>query len=161
MITGRYQVRESQGAHPMAFTTRQITSNILGLIGAAVGGVLGYYIFRWILDQGFYGLMIPGAVLGLGCGLLSRHASQLRGVLCAAAGLVLGMYAEWSYSTFVADESFRYLVLHIYEKRPLTLVMLALGAFFAYWLGRDGGIRKLPGQGQAASTRKLDSPPSK
>jgi hypothetical protein len=146
----------------MAVTTRQITSNILGLIGAVAGGVLGYYIFLWILDQGFYGLMIPGALLGLGCGLLSRHASQLRGVLCGAAGLVLGMYAEWSYRVFKPDGSFGYLVTHIYQKRPLTLVMLALGALFAYWLGKDGGFLRLPGgQRQAASARKLDSPPSK
>ncbi len=129
----------------MAVTARQITSNILGLIGAAVGGVLGYYNFLWILNQGFYGLMIPGALLGLGCGLLSRHASQLRGVLCGAAGLVLGMYAEWSYRTFVADGSFAYMVTHIQEKPPLTLVMLALGAFFAYWMGRDAGLLRLQG----------------
>jgi len=137
----------------MAITTRQITSNVLGLIGAAVGGVLGYYIFLWILGQGFYGLMIPGALLGLGCGLVSLHASQLRGVLCGAAGLVLGMYAEWNYRTFIADGSFAYMVTHIHEKPPLTLVMLALGAFFAYWLGRDAGLLRLRGsQRQDTST---------
>ena len=79
----------------MAVTTRQITSNILGLIGAAVGGVLGYYIFMWIFYQGFYGLMIPAHFVGLGCSLLSQHRSQVRGVLCgvAASGprYVLGM----------------------------------------------------------------------
>ena len=47
----------------MAVTTRQITSNILGLIGAAVGGVLGYYTFQWIFDHGFYGMMIPARLL--------------------------------------------------------------------------------------------------
>lgn len=146
----------------MAVTTRQITSNLLGLIGAVGGGVLGYYIFLWILDQGFYGLMIPGALLGLGCGLLGLHASQVRGVLCGAAGLVLGLYAEWSYRTRVADVRFMDLVTHAYEKRPLTLIMLTLGACFAYWLGKDGGFLKLPGgQRHDASTRGVNSPPQK
>ena len=63
----------------MAVTSRQITSNLLGFIGAVVGGVLGYYTFLWIVDQGFYGMMIPGALLGLGCGLLSQHASHSEG----------------------------------------------------------------------------------
>ena len=31
--------------------------------------------------------MIPGALLGLGCGLLCQHASHLRGLACAVAGL--------------------------------------------------------------------------
>ena len=66
----------------MAVTTRQITSNVLGLIGAVVGGVLGYYTFQWIFYHGFYGMMIPGAFVGLGCGLLAQHPSHSpRGVL--------------------------------------------------------------------------------
>ncbi len=69
---------------------RQVASCFLGLIGAVIGGALGYYIFMWIVDQGFYGLMIPGALLGLGCSLLSQHRSHFRGVICAAAGLAAG-----------------------------------------------------------------------
>ena len=145
----------------MAITSRQITSNLLGLVGAVVGGVLGYYIFLWMIHQGFYGLMIPGALLGLGCSLLSQHRSQIRGALCAVAGLVLGMYSEWHFEWFKPDDSFAYLVTHIYEKGPVTLLMLALGAFFAYWLGKDAGFARFaPGPRQAGSTPKQDSTPS-
>ena len=38
-----------------------IISNVLGLVGAIVGGVLGFYTFGWLFHYGFYGLMIPGA----------------------------------------------------------------------------------------------------
>ena len=54
--------------------SRYLISNVLGLVGAIAGGVLGFYTFRWLLGQGFYGLIIPGAFLGLGCSLL-RTAS--------------------------------------------------------------------------------------
>ncbi len=145
----------------MAVTSRQITSNLLGLVGAVVGGVLGYYIFLWIVDQGFYGLMIPGALLGLGCGLLSQHISHIRGALCAVAAIFLGMYAEWHFRWFVADDSFSYLVTHFYQKQYLTLIMLVLGAFFAYWLGRDGGFGRISGGSRRADpARKQDSTPS-
>ena len=43
----------------------------LALVGAAAGGVLGYFAFFWIARQGFYALALPGLALGLGCGLLS------------------------------------------------------------------------------------------
>lgn len=119
----------------------RITSNVLGLIGAVAGGVLGYYTFMWIVGQGFYGLMIPGALLGLGCGLLSQHTSHLRGVACAAAACILGLYTEWKFAPFKADASFAYLVGHAVELKPLTQIMIVAGAFFAYWLGKDGGYR--------------------
>ena len=134
----------------------RIASNVLGFIGAVTGGVLGYYTFMWIVDQGFYGLMIPGALLGLGCGLLSQHASHIRGVACAAAGCVLGLYSEWKFAPFKADSSFAYLVTHAAELRPLTQIMIVVGAFFAYWLGKDGGYRslRLAGDRTLAGTEK-------
>ena len=51
--------------------TRLLISNMLGLVGAIIGGVLGFYTFAWLEDKGFYGLAIPGAFLGLGCGMLA------------------------------------------------------------------------------------------
>jgi hypothetical protein len=122
-------------------TTKRVGSHVLGLLGAAAGGVLGYYIFMWIVKQGFYGLMIPGAILGLGCGLLSQHPSIYRGVVCAAAAIMLGLYAEWRFAPFKADDSFQYLIGHAADLKPVTQLMIILGACFAYWLGKDGSPR--------------------
>src|SRR4051794_5287087 len=119
--------------------TRQITSNVLGLFGAVTGGVLGYYTVGWITHHGFYGMMIPGALLGLGCSLLAQHPSQLRGVVCGLAGLALGLYTEWSHYPFLADESFGYFLKHVSSLSPVSIGMIVAGAFFAYWLGKDGG----------------------
>jgi hypothetical protein len=150
-----------QGAPLMAVTTQQLTSNVLGLLGAIVGGVLGYYTFSWIFDHGFYGMMIPGAFLGLGCGLLARHPSQLRGALCGVAALALGLYTEWRFFPFRDDQSLAYFLRHVPDLSPVTLVMIAAGAFFAYWLGRDAGLSLMPGRrGPSALQKQVDSPPT-
>ncbi len=138
----------------MAVTTQQITSNLLGLIGAVAGAVLGYYTFQWIYDHGFYGMMIPGAFVGLGCGLLSQHPSQVRGVLCAVAGLALGLFTEWKFRPFLADKTLTYFLKNLAELTPVTLLMIAAGAFFAYWLGRDSGFSLLPRRSKPAAMSK-------
>lgn len=125
----------------------EIVSNILGVVGAAVGGTLGYYVFTWCLSYSLYGMMIPGALLGLGCGLLSRHDSTARGVVCAVAAAVLSLVIEWKYFPFIADGSLSYLVTHVHQINPIHLLMMALGSAFAYWLGKDGGFHRIaPGR---------------
>ncbi len=144
----------------MDATARKITSNFLGLLGAIGGGVLGYYTFQWIVHQGFYGLMIPGALLGLGCGMLSHHPSPLRGVACAAAAIMLALYAEWTAFPFKADPSFGFLVMHAHELKPITQLMIVLGAVFAYWFGKDSGLRLLPGSKPAVYSVEKSEPPA-
>ena len=114
-----------------------IASNVLGLAGAAVGGILGYWIFAWIVGQGFYGLMIPGALLGLGCSLLAQHRSLTRGIVCGVAAVALGLYAEWRIFPFKDDQSFTYLATHFYQLKPITLLMIGVGGAFGFWMGRD------------------------
>ena len=111
----------------------------LGLIGAVIGGCAGYFAFFWIAKQGFYALVLPGGLLGLVAGLCARQRSQVLGILCGIGGLGLGLYTEWRFAPFIADESMRYFLTHVHQLKPLTLVMLALGTFVSYWLalGRD------------------------
>jgi hypothetical protein len=130
----------------------RVVSTILGLVGGVVGGVVGYYLFGWIVRQGFYGLIIPGAGIGLGCGLLARHPSRIRGIVCALAALGLGLYAEWKYFPFVADPSFGYLVSHVHELKPLTLFMIGVGAFLGFWLGKDSSFRSAGPTGKPSRT---------
>ena len=48
---------------------------LLGLLGGAVGGFLGYLGFVWLLKQGFYAVALPGVLLGLFAGLLAPGRS--------------------------------------------------------------------------------------
>jgi hypothetical protein len=122
---------------------RLLISNLLGLVGAIIGGVLGFYTFAWLEDKGFYGLAIPGAFLGLGCGLLAHHHSIPRGILCAVGALGLSLFTEWKFHHFLVDNSFSFMVTHLTDKSPVTLLMIGLGTIIAYWVGKDGGFRGL------------------
>jgi hypothetical protein len=109
---------------------------MLGLAGAVVGGLLGYLLFRWIPRQGFYGPFLPGALAGIGCGLLSRQRSWLLAVVCAVIGLGVGLFAEWQRAPFIADNSFMYFLTHLHRvDAPVTIAMIVLGGAFGFWFG--------------------------
>ncbi|HSI10542.1 MAG TPA: hypothetical protein VK961_00800 [Chthoniobacter sp.] len=106
----------------------------LGLLGAAVGGCVGYFVFFWMAKQGFYALALPGGLLGLAAGLCARERSRPLAAICAVAGLMLGLFTEWRFSPFLADHSFTYFLTHVHTLQTVTLLMLALGVFLSYSL---------------------------
>lgn len=107
--------------------------SLLVIVGAAVGGILGYMIFHWITGQGFYGLILPGGLLGLGAGLAGNKSLPLA-VACGIAALALGLVTEWTYAPFVKDESFGYFITHVFDLRPITLIMIAVGSAVGFWI---------------------------
>ncbi len=116
-----------------------ITSHLLGLIGALAGGYLGYLGFGWFYQRGFYAMIMPGALLGLGCGLLARHPSTIRGVACALGAVALSLHIEWRYFPFIADDSRGYFLTHVHQVNSVHLLMIGVGAVIAYWVGKDSG----------------------
>jgi hypothetical protein len=148
--------RRCQGGLAVAATAQPIVGNLLSFVGAVAGGVLGYYTFRWIYDHGFYGMMIPGALLGLGCGILAPGRSHLRGLLCAVAAVALSLFTEWKTRPFIKDGSLDFFLKNIPSLNPMALVMIVAGAFFAYWLGKDAGIRLLPARSGPNTVRQHD-----
>lgn len=109
----------------------QITSIALGLLGAAIGGFLGYFAFFWIAKQGFYALVLPPGLLGLLAGKFSRRRSIPLAFLCGIAGLATGLFTEWRFAPFVADDGFVYFMTHLQALKPITMLMLALGTFLS------------------------------
>ncbi|MBN2023883.1 MAG: hypothetical protein JW809_13960 [Pirellulales bacterium] len=120
-----------------------------GLVGAAIGGLLGLFLRWWLLrfELGPVGLpgryldalVLPGALAGLGCGLLSGGRSWVLAVLCGLGGLGLGIVSEWKSFPFVANGSPIYFVIHLHRVRTVAKIMIVLGAAFGFWfgLGRD------------------------
>src|SRR5438552_16141252 len=107
---------------------------LLGLLGALAGGTLGYFAFFWVLHQGFYALILPGGLVGLGGGLLVRDKSVLRAALCGLIALGLGLFTEWRCEPFIADQTPAYFAAHLHQLRPITLLMVAAGGALGYWL---------------------------
>jgi hypothetical protein len=107
--------------------------DVLVLIGAALGGLIGYFAFFWIIRQGFYGLVLPGGLLGFGAGFF-RPRSKAAPVICGVAALALGMFAEWRWAPFAKDESLAFFLAHLHHLKPITLVMIAAGAAVGFWI---------------------------
>lgn len=115
--------------------TNQARTIALGIAGATVGGVAGYFLFHWILRQGFYALLVPPVLLGLGAGLLARRRSMVLACICGLAGFGLAIFTEWSWAPFRTDRSFGYFLMHLNDLKPITLVMILLGAVVSFRLG--------------------------
>src|SRR5262249_44369444 len=73
--------RLPRGSRPQRSAGVLMMQSLLVLAGAVAGGVLGYFAFFWVAAQGFYGLIIPGALLGLGAGI-AKNRSVVLAVVC-------------------------------------------------------------------------------
>jgi len=109
------------------------TSIFLVLAGAVIGGLLGHFIFAWIVGQGLYALILPGAAVGLGAGIF-KNKSKAVAVLCGLLALALGLFTEWRFFPFAKDDSLGYFLFHIHELKPITLIMIAVGALIGFWI---------------------------
>jgi hypothetical protein len=107
--------------------------NLLALGGAVAGGVLGYFAFRWILTYGFYALVLPGGLVGIGAGI-ARNRSVWVAVVCGILALALGVFSEYRAFPFIADDSLGYFLAHLHQLSPVTLLMIGLGAFIGFWI---------------------------
>jgi hypothetical protein len=136
---------------------RRLISNLLGLVGAIVGSVLGFYTVKWLLDHGFYGLIVPGAFLGLGCSLLAQHHSVARGILCGVAALGVGLYSDWRLAWPGAGGMSQY--MSDLTGRPVTLLMLGIGALIASWVGKDSGFQWYAGKPGPIRVESDEQPP--
>jgi hypothetical protein len=93
----------------------------------------------WLLKQGMYAMILPGALIGLGCGWFIGIRSNAMGILCGVAGLALGIFCEWRFQPFIKDDSLAFFVQNLHQLRPGTQLMIAAGAIVAYWCGRGRG----------------------
>jgi hypothetical protein len=115
-------------AKPAALPVNPVVNFALGLAGAAAAGALGYVAFSWLAQQGFYGLALPGVLLGVGAGLTAQRRSLALAVVCGVSALALSLFAEWKHFPFIKDGSLGYFLSHLSDLRPLTLLMIALEA---------------------------------
>lgn len=108
-------------------------SILLCALCAAVGGAIGWAGFVWMVRQGFYSLVLPGGVLGLGAGIF-KHQTRWFPMASTAAATVLGLVAEWRSAPFIPNPSFGYFLSHLVALKPVTLVMIAVGSIIAFWV---------------------------
>ena len=107
-----------------------------GLIGAAIGGTIGWFVYFLLLDYGLDGLMIPGALVGLGFGLLSKRAFLSAGFLCAILGLGLMLCCEWKSLLAFQDEPLTEFLSNLGGLNTRSKIMMGAGTLMAFWFGR-------------------------
>lgn len=105
----------------------------LVLGGAAVGGIIGWLGFLWMAKQGFYALVLPGGLAGLGAGM-PRNRSVALAVACGVMALAFGLFTEWRFAPFQKDGSLWFFLQHVGELPPVTLLMISAGAFIGFWI---------------------------
>lgn len=106
--------------------------NLFAILGAAIGGAVGYFAFFWIARQGFYGLILPGGCLGMGASIFNARSRGIP-IACGVLAVALGFYAEWRFAPFVANGGITYFVSHLHQLQPVTLIMIGLGGFIGFW----------------------------
>lgn len=108
-------------------------SDFLVLLGAVLGGGLGYIVFFAFAARGLYGLALPGGLLGLGAGIFKTRSRAIP-VVCGLMALALGLFTQWRFARFATDASLGYFVLHVHQLSPLTLIMIAAGTLIGFYV---------------------------
>lgn len=98
-----------------------------------LGGTLGYLAFAWLLKQGFYGLVLPGGLLGLAAGI-PLNRSRAVAIACGGLALGLGLYTEWRFFPFKADSSLGYFLAHLHQLNPVSWLMLGVGTLLGWYV---------------------------
>jgi len=106
---------------------------IVTLAGAAIGAALGYFAFAWLLRHGWYGMILPGGLLGMGAAF-GKPRSLWLAVACGFAALALGLFTEWRFFPFRKDDSLAFFLKHVTEKDSTTLLMIAIGGALGFWM---------------------------
>jgi hypothetical protein len=110
-----------------------VKHNLLALCGAVAGGVLGYFAFFWILTHGFYAMILPGGLVGIGAGIF-RNRSVWVAVVCGLLAVAIGVFTRYQAGPFEEDDSFAYFLAHLHQLSSVTLLMIGVGSFIAFWV---------------------------
>jgi len=97
----------------------------LALVGAVIGGVLGYFAFYWLVsNMGLAFVALPGAAVGFGRIAATRTRSVIVAAMCGVGAIGLGLY--------IANEFY---AGGITATPPMGWGGIILGAFAAIWFG--------------------------
>ncbi len=103
----------------------------LGLLGAVVGAIAGYLLFRFAAQHGFVLLALPGAFVGIGRAALARRKSFVLAAICGLLAAAVEIYTLE-----------KLLVGGIRSAGAFPLVVAGIGVVIAVWfgLGRNSNV---------------------
>ncbi|MFK7766787.1 MAG: hypothetical protein AB8B55_06160 [Mariniblastus sp.] len=104
---------------------------ILGLVGAAIGGVLAYFLTDYARQQGLIALVLPGAGVGLGFGLAARHRHFSFAVIGGVLAVIAGLFTHWK-AFYKEGVTLVEYFDQLGQETPLIWLMLACGVWLGY-----------------------------
>ena len=107
---------------------------IKALSGSVAGVIIGAAGVTVLLKYGLYAIVLPGALVGLGTGLMSRRASWTFAIYSGVVGAVLCLLLHWKY--FRAGTSFFEFLRDLGDLPTDIRLRMAAGVFAAVWFGR-------------------------
>ena len=124
-------------AKPVAgsFPANDLITILRGVGGAVIGAGLGYLAFRLLYRNGFYGIMLPGVLIGFGASLAARSRSQTLGMICAALAVGVTLFTEW-HVRFSQHNTFLFFLSNLHTLGIVSLVMMVAGVLAAFWFGQ-------------------------
>jgi hypothetical protein len=106
---------------------------LLVLAGAVIGACVGHLGVGWLWGQGYYAMILPGGLCGLGAGVF-RTRSRIAPFICGILAIVATLYAEWRYFPFVTDGSLRFFLSHLTSLQTMTIIDLVVGAVIGFYV---------------------------
>jgi hypothetical protein len=106
---------------------------LLPLIGAVVGGIVGYVACDFLWRQGFMALAVPGGFLGLGAGVAKNNTLAVP-IVCGVAAVALGIYVASQISPFFDDDSLGFFIRNLHKSSSGTQIMIAVGGFLGFYI---------------------------
>ena len=76
----------------------------LGILGAVLGAVVGFFLFQFLTQQGLYLIVLPGALVGLGCGFAARSRSFVFAIIAVAVAIPATIVCEWKTDAYLCDD---------------------------------------------------------
>ncbi len=101
--------------------------------GALLGAVIGHLIFMYLADRGVFGFAIPGAMVALGAGLNNRCPARWVALVSAMIAFLAGNFSVWKRLPFVQDTSFKYSLLHFFDRPAMTWILILVASVLAFW----------------------------
>lgn len=110
-----------------------MTKGRLAILCGIAGGFVGYGAFFFLAQRGYYGMILPGGMLGIGAGMVRSRSIGVP-VLCGVLALLLGFVTEFRYAPFTVNPSLGYFVTHLHDLPSVTLGMIGLGGVIGFWV---------------------------
>lgn len=105
----------------------------LAIACGIIGSVVGYLGFVFLLERGFYAIVLPGGLCGLAAGIVKTR-TVIVACVSATIALVAGLIAEHRFAPFVADTSLGYFFRHTLSLNTTALVLIGLGGLIGFWV---------------------------